>query len=61
VDSAEAMADATADLLQARHLTNTERTPPEYRFYVTDVPLRFQQIGERFLGRSLPGVERVQL
>ncbi|OPY08489.1 MAG: Glutamate racemase [Syntrophus sp. PtaB.Bin001] len=61
VDSAEAMADATADLLQARRLTNSERVPPEYRFYVTDVPLRFQQIGERFLGRSLIGVERVQL
>jgi glutamate racemase len=61
VDSAEAMADATAELLQAQHLTNPERIPPEYRFYVTDVPLRFQQIGERFLGRSLPGVERVQL
>jgi len=60
VDSAEAMADATAVLLQARHLTNTEPIPPEYHFYVTDVPLRFQQIGERFLGRSLPGVERVQ-
>lgn len=61
VDSAEAMADATAALLSARQLANPDRIPPEYRFYVTDVPLRFQQIGERFLGRSLPGVEQVQL
>ena len=61
VDSAEAMADMTADLLQSRQLTNSERTLPEYRFYVTDVPLRFQQIAERFLGRSLPGIERVSL
>ena len=55
------MADMTADLLQSRQLTNSERTLPEYRFYVTDVPLRFQQIAERFLGRSLPGIERVSL
>ncbi|SEM39085.1 glutamate racemase [Syntrophus gentianae] len=61
VDSAEAMADVTADLLHSRHLTNPERIPPEYRFYITDVPLRFQQIGERFLGRSLPGIERISL
>jgi len=33
--------------------------PTTYRYFVSDVPLRFQTIGERFLGRSLGGVERV--
>ncbi|HOG08308.1 MAG: glutamate racemase [Syntrophales bacterium] len=61
VDSAEAMADITADLLTARELANPDREPPDYRFYVTDVPLHFQGIGERILGRSLPHVERVSL
>ena len=61
VDSAEAMADIAADLLIDRRLANPYREPPTYRFYVTDVPLRFQGIGERILGRSLPHVERVSL
>ena len=34
---------------------------PRHRFYVTDVPLRFQTIAERFLGRALPEVVRVDV
>ncbi len=52
VDSAEAMADQTAALLAELDLA----TPAQYHFHVTDVPLRFQTIGERFLGRTLPNV-----
>lgn len=60
VDSAEAMAEQAADTLDRRGLANPQRIEPEYRFYVTDVPLRFQGIGERFLGRSLPSVQLVR-
>jgi glutamate racemase len=56
VDSAEAMADQTADVLGQMELSNPSREPPEYVFHVTDVPLRFQTIGERFLGRALTNV-----
>lgn len=56
VDSAEAMAERTAALLNDMNLANPQRTAPEYHFHVTDVPLRFQTIGERFLGRTLPNV-----
>jgi glutamate racemase len=56
VDSAEAMADQTAASIEERQLGNVERVPPSYTFYVTDVPLRFQTIGERFLGRTLSRV-----
>ena len=61
IDSAEAMADMTADLLTTQNMANTERTQPDYRFYVSDVPNRFQTIAERFLGRSLGRVEVVKL
>jgi len=61
VDSAEAMAEMTAKLLTEQDLANPLRTPPEYRFYVSDVPNRFQTIAERFLGRSLGKVEVVKL
>lgn len=60
VDSAEAMAARTAALLAELGLANTDPTPPSYAFYVTDVPVKFQTIGERFLGRSLNQVQVVQ-
>ena len=60
VDSAEAMAEETAALLTEMNLSNPQRTPPRYEFYVTDVPLRFQTIGERFLGRTLSNVHVVK-
>jgi glutamate racemase len=53
VDSAEAMAHRTAALLADLDLANTSKTLPRYEYYVTDVPVKFQTIGERFLGRSL--------
>jgi len=60
VDSAEAMANITANLLSEMNLGNPERKPPEYHFYVTDVPYHFQTIGESFLGRTLSHVEVVK-
>ena len=60
VDSAEAMAEQTAALLTKPNLHNPDRVRPEYHFWVTDVPLRFQTIGERFLGRSLSNAHVVQ-
>lgn len=60
IDSAEAMADATVDLLNRLNLGNQNRQPPQYLFCVSDVPYRFQTIGERFLGRTLGQVELVR-
>ncbi|MBM4271612.1 MAG: glutamate racemase [Deltaproteobacteria bacterium] len=60
VDSAEAMANITAHLLSEANLGTPERNPPEYRFYVTDVPYHFQTIGESFLGRTLSHVEIIK-
>lgn len=60
VDSAEAMAEQTAEVLNERNLANPQRKVPGYVYYVTDVPLRFQGIGERFLGRALSNVRVVK-
>lgn len=61
IDSAEAMADKAADLLNRQNLGNTYKRAPQYLFCVSDVPYRFQTIGERFLGRTLGQVELVRL
>jgi glutamate racemase len=47
--------------LSEKNLANPGPTPPRYDYYVTDVPLRFQTIGERFLGRTLTNVHVVKL
>ena len=61
VDSSTTTAEATAQALAAANLLNTQTAAPDYRFYVSDIPLRFQTIGERFLGRSLEQIEMLRL
>ncbi|HQQ88376.1 MAG TPA: glutamate racemase, partial [Smithellaceae bacterium] len=61
IDSAEAMANIAADLIDQQNIGNKNDSPPEYIFYVSDVPYRFQTIGERFLGRTLGRVELISL
>ncbi len=62
VDSAITTAQATAEALAKANLLNQDNDrPADYRFYVTDIPLRFRTIGERFLGRSLDQIEMINL
>ena len=61
VDSALTTAEATAAALAEAGLLNPSQTPADYHFYVSDIPLRFQTIGERFLGRSLEQIEMMRL
>jgi glutamate racemase len=61
IDSAEAMAEIVADLIATQKIGNSNRRSPDYLFYVTDVPYRFQTIGERFFGRTISRVELVKL
>ncbi|GAB3268313.1 glutamate racemase [Chitinimonas naiadis] len=61
VDSAVSVAEQVAATLTELGLANPQRGEATYRYYVTDIPLRFQTVGERFLGRSLKHLEMVQL
>ena len=61
VDSAVTTAEATATRLAELGLLNPQRGMPNYQYFVTDIPLRFQTIGERFLGRSIRQLEMVKL
>lgn len=61
VDSAaEAAADARR-ILTAQNLLRRDGQPPEARFFVSDSPLRFLEVGRRFLGDRLGKVERVDV
>jgi glutamate racemase len=60
VDSAETVAREAAQLLAERGLKNPGRESPAHEFFVTDVPQRFQRVGELFLGRPLAPVHVVK-
>jgi glutamate racemase len=61
VDSAEAMTEEVAKVLQTMGLNAKAPAHPEHRFLVTDAPDRFAQVGRRFLGAELGQVEWVDL
>ncbi len=60
VDSAEAVAEGAHALLAGLKLLNPGTQAPAHRYFVTDVPQRFQAVGERFLGGSLGEIEVVR-
>jgi len=61
IDSAQAMAGIAADLIEKQKIGNQGSEEPDYVFYVSDVPYRFQAIGEKFLGRKFGRVEVANL
>lgn len=60
VDSAEATACEVRDRLADRGLL-ADSPGVEGGFYVSDIPLKFQEIAQRFLGRTIPLVTQVEV
>ncbi|HGY55513.1 MAG TPA: glutamate racemase [Caldithrix abyssi] len=60
IDSGKETAKVVQQLLAEKGLLNIsgEKTG-EDRFFVSDIPAKFEEIGSRFLGRPLTNVERV--
>ena len=59
IDSAEETAREVAERLASLGLERESGASLEHRFYVSDVPHRFKEQAERFLGGELPSVEVV--
>jgi len=57
IDSAEETAAETARTLSSAGLEADPAAEPEYRFIASDDPLQFLQLGQRFLGGTMEGVE----
>ena len=57
IDSAAETAAETARVLESRGLAAPEDADPAYRFIASDDPLQFLQLGQRFLGDAIEGVE----
>jgi glutamate racemase len=60
IDSGEATAIVVKNMLADLKLTNTSTLKPNLQFFVSDVPHKFAEIGERFLGNKLGKVHRVE-
>ncbi|HKP55589.1 MAG TPA: glutamate racemase [Polyangiales bacterium] len=56
IDSAHAIADEVAELIDSKHLGTERDDPGKLRIVVTDQGEDFDQTAERFLGRSLNGI-----
>jgi glutamate racemase len=57
IDSAEETAAETARTLAAADLCAPSHADAAYRFVASDDPLQFLQLGQRFLGGTMEGVE----
>ncbi|MFC1536062.1 glutamate racemase [Candidatus Neomarinimicrobiota bacterium] len=61
VDSAQAMAAETAELLMNYGLLNGQNTKGVLKLFVSDLPARFETVACRFLGEKISNVEKIQL
>ena len=59
IDSAQATAASVREILQRENLAHPLPSSPKHHFFVTDMPRRFLEIGERFLRHPLADVVRV--
>jgi len=61
IDSATATAREVRERLEKLDLLHDDNPEPEYKFYVSDVPDKFAPVAERFLGRRVDNIIRVDI
>ncbi len=60
IDSGEATATEVERILDEKNLRNPSSLKPHFQFFVSDVPAKFAEVGERFLGQKLGRVMRAE-
>lgn len=58
IDSGEAAAEEVEDVLVQHEFRNSSSDNAHVEFYVSDIPHKFAEVGERFLGQRLGKVRR---
>ncbi len=61
IDSGEATAGEVERILDAQKLRNPSTLKPNLQFYVSDVPAKFSEVGERFLGQKMGIVHKAEI
>ncbi len=60
IDSGESTAVEVERILDEKDLRNPSKLKPHLQFYVSDVPAKFTEVGERFLGQKMGRVQRAE-
>ncbi len=60
IDSGEATALEVERILDEKGLRNPSSLKPHLQFFVSDVPAKFTEVGERFLGQKMGRVQRAE-
>lgn len=60
IDSGDAVAHEVEGILQTLDLRNPSKQRPNIQFFVSDIPYKFAEVGERFLGQKLGRVRRAE-
>lgn len=61
IDSGTPAARVVEEYLNARGLRNTSNQIGQKEFYVSDVPAKFREIAEKFLGKKITHLHKVEL
>jgi len=59
IDSGKETAKAVKEVLMNQQLLSLSGRTEENKFFVSDIPAKFEEIGSRFLGQPLTNVERI--
>ena len=59
IDSGEAAAVEVERVLEENDMKNPSKEKPNLQFFVSDIPAKFSEIGERFLGAKMGVVKKV--
>jgi glutamate racemase len=59
IDSGEATSLEVERVLEEHRLKNSSKEKPNLQFFVSDIPAKFTEIGERFLGAKMGVVKKV--
>lgn len=60
IDSGEAAAVEVERILDEKNLRNPSKLKPHLQFFVSDVPAKFSEVGERFLGQKMGRIHRAE-
>ena len=61
IDSAEQTARELLSLLRKRNMISIQGAAPEQTYYVSDVPRRFREVAQRFLGKKIESIHQIDI
>lgn len=61
IDSGTAASGIVEEYLRARDIKNPSNIHGEHKFYVSDLPTKFKEVADRFLGKHVEHIQKIDL